>query len=207
MLGFSIIILFCISADDDGYCEIDEIRLPVITKSPSIKITDPRRQSAAAPLPTESKDPIEPTNKTKPLEDVAAIQPTTSNENTSTNNHDTPVADEQTFNASSNSSSSASASTIVSNKPDAKHIEVNKAYDSLNQPLIELNLSNEVKLKINSSSNKPQQCLQDYCFIGPNSQKTISSVPCHLMLKLVPYVASLNLHISQLLVCHYIVQL
>lgn len=165
-----------ISPDDDGYCEIDEIRLPAITKSPSIKINDPRRQSAPAPLP-----PPETTNDSteqSPKDDATAKPNHEHNKPADT------ISDEQT----QDTSSSGSAQTVVSNKHDAEHIEVNDAYESLSQPLSALNLNNDT----------PTSCLSGSNSVG--MPPPAASPPCDLLLKLLPYVTSLNQHISQLLV-------
>lgn len=181
-----------ISPDDDGYCEIDEIRLPAITKSPSIKINDPRRQSAPAPLP-----PPETTNDSieqSPKDDATMTATTTTaaakpshEHNKSTNQAADTISDEQTLNTSS---SGSSAQTVVSNKHDAEHIEVNDAYDSLSRPLSALNLNNDT----------PSSCLSGSNSVG--MPPPASMPPCDLLLKLLPYVTSLNQHISQLLVSH-----
>lgn len=183
-----------ISPDDDGYCEIDEIRLPAITKSPSIKINDPRRQSAPAPLPPPES--TKESSEQSETDDAAASATTTATakpnheHNKSTNQAaaaaDT-ASDEQTLNTSSPPSSSGSAQTVVSNKhADAEHSEVNSAYDSLSQPLSALNLNNDTP---------PSSC-------PSGTSNLIGMPPCDLLLKLklLPYVTSLNLHISQLLV-------
>lgn len=172
-----------ISADDDGYCEIDEIRLPAITKSPSIKINDPRRQSAPAPLPppeTPPNDSIEQSQR----DDATTAKPNHEHNKSTSQAADT-TSDEQTQNTSASPpSSSGSAQTVVSNKHDGEHTEVNYAYDSLSQPLSALNLNNDTP----SGSNA----------VGMPAPATLP--PCDLMLKLLPYVTSLNQHISQLLV-------
>lgn len=190
-----------ISPDDDGYCEIDEIRLPAITKSPSIKVKDPRRQSAAAPLPPEAKEcVVESSSKSNATDDMTTTtkSPTTS-ESKSISNHDT-LSDEQTFNVSTTtSSSSASANTVISNKPD-EHIDNNYSYDSLAQSLSALNVTNESKLKSDVKKQLRSLC-DSQCL--PELNLVDAQPPCQLMIKLLPYVASLNLHISQLLVCAF----
>lgn len=188
--------------DDDGYCEIDEIRLPSITKSPSIRINDPRRQSAPAPLPPETKDCDDSSNKTDSLTETASIKSPTGSD-VKKNNHDTSTSIEQTSIASRNSTSIASTSTntTVSNKAViSEHIEVNQAYESLSQPLAELNLNDDDNTTLNNGAAKMKTTcdnlhLLDYSFAG--TQIAVPSVPCHLISA---YVASLNLHISQLLV-------
>lgn len=183
--------------DDDGYCEIDEIRLPAITaKSPLKKVKDPRRQSAAAPLPPEVKESSESESIT--MDDASATK--SSNTDDATNrNHDTP-SDDQTINVSSTtSSSSVSGNTVISNDLDAnEHSEVNSAYDSLSQSLSALNVNIEAKSKSDGKrqirSTSESQCLPKSNIVDAQSPS------CHLMFKLLPYVASLNLHISQLLV-------
>lgn len=181
-----------ISPDDDGYCEIDEIRLPAITKSPSVKIIDPRRQSAPAPLPppSESKECIEQNQKADSTMTTTTAATTSTatkpshEHNKSTSQIDT-ICDEQILNASSPPLSSGSAQTVLSNKHDAEHIDVNCAlYDSLSQPLSAMNL------------NSDAACPPGSNLIGMQ----IASPPCDLLLKLLPYVTSLNQHISQLLV-------
>lgn len=184
-----------ISPDDDGYCEIDEIRLPAITKSPSIKINDPRRQSAPAPLPppessNDNSEQSQNDDETTTMATATATNTTATTakpiheHNKSTSQADTP-SDEQILNASSPPSSSGSAQTVVSNKHDAEHIDVNYAmYDSLSQPLSALNL------------NCDAACLPGSNLIGTPT----TPPPCDLLLKLLPYVTSLNQHISQLLV-------
>lgn len=185
--------------DDDGYCEIDEIRLPAITKSPSIKINDPRRQSAAAPLPPDATDATtvanNKNNKTDSTNDSQTPpQPPPPNKSSNgeskskNNNHDTTI-NEQISNASKSS---------------------NDVYDALAQPLAELNLNSEAQAKLNNCannsiiSNKKIKSLTTICdslCLPPESvvgtQHSIPSIPCHLISA---YVASLNLHISQLLV-------
>lgn len=191
-----------ISPDDDGYCEIDEIRLPAITKSPSIKVKDPRRQSAAAPLPppsTESNDSMSNSNTT---DDVTANKSPTPSECKSISNHET-LSEELTFNASTASSSSASANTVISNKActvaDVDHIEVNYTYDSLSQSLSALCVTSETKFKTAADLKKQLRSLcESQCL--PEMHLGDAQAPCHLIVKLLPYVASLNLHISQLLV-------
>ncbi|XP_031622413.1 uncharacterized protein LOC116340198 isoform X2 [Contarinia nasturtii] len=206
--------------DDDGYCEIDEIRLPAITKSPSIKINDPRRQSAAAPLPPEAIDETTSNKKTDSLNDTQAPPPPPPPNKTSANgsgtkskhnNQDTTI-NEQISNASSNSASTTTnTNTIVLNKAsgsDTEHIEVNYAYDSLTQPLAELNLNSEAQAKLNNGANaiissskilKTTTC-DSFCLPPETNivglQHSVPSIPCHLISA---YVASLNLHISQLL--------
>lgn len=172
--------------DDDGYCEIDEIRLPAIAKSPSIKINDPRRQSAPAPLPPPetSNDTTEQSQKDD------ATTAATATAITAKPNHE-PISDEQTLNASSSPpSSSGSAQTVVLNKHDAEHIEVNYAYESLSQPLSALNLNNDTPTSCQSGSNS----------VGLPPPPAAALPQSDLLLKLLPYVTSLNQHISQLLV-------
>lgn len=197
--------------DDDGYCEIDEIRLPAITKSPSIKAkTDPRRQSAAAPLPpptppatgsSEANNDVDDSVTSNKLADSMHDPPRpptkpSSVDGQSKSNHDTASNNEQ------NSSNNASTATTTST--DAEHTEVNFAYDSLAQPLAELNLnSGDAKAKLNNGANKLRSvtceslCPLPIEFRPVGQQNTIPSIPCHLISA---YVASLNLHISQLLV-------
>lgn len=185
--------------DDDGYCQIDEIRLPAITKSPSIKITDPRRKSAPAPLPIETMENDDATNKTDSTNDVTPSKSPTNSDNKSTkNNHDTPN-NEQISNASSNLTSNTSGN--VTTTPDAEHTEVNSAYDSLSQPLSALSLNTDSKAKLNNGASKVRSTCENLClpevtsFVG--TQHAIPSIPCHLISA---YVSALNLHISQLVV-------
>lgn len=189
--------------DDDGYCEIDEIRLPAINKSPSIKrpavVADPRRKSAAAPLPIEPKDTVETsTSKTNSTDDATATTTPSNEHKKQSTDHQ---SDEQILNATSPSSSSISLSsstptTIVPGKlsTDAiDHIDqLNCAYDSLAQPMSGMCLNSESQLK--SACNAHSQSDTNLIDAQP------SPTQCHLMLKLLPYVTSLNLHISQLLV-------
>lgn len=163
--------------DDDGYCEIDEIRLPAINKPASVKINDPRRQSAPAPLPPDTEDNDELSSKTE-----------------------TAINSEQVSISSSNSTSCVSNNTVISNDPtDSEHIDINRPYDTLSQPLAELNLNAD----INTLQNNTAENLRMSCSILPpdfslvETQIAVPSVPCHLISA---YVASLNLHISQLLV-------
>lgn len=185
--------------DDDGYCQIDEIRLPAITKSPSIKITDPRRKSAPAPLPIETMENDDAMNKTDSTNDVTPSKSPTNSDNKSTkNNHDTPN-NEQISNASSNLTSNTSGN--VTTTPDAEHTEVNSAYDSLSQPLSALSLNTDSKAKLNNGASKVRSTCENLClpevtsFVG--TQHAIPSIPCHLISA---YVSALNLHISQLVV-------
>lgn len=186
--------------DDDGYCQIDEIRLPAITKSPSIKIVDPRRQSAPAPLPIETKENDDATSKMPDSStDATALKSAmNSDSKTTKTNHDTPH-NEQISNASGNSTSSTSANSAI--KPDAEHNEVNLAYDSLSQPLSVLSLNSESKAKLNNGASKVRSTCENLClpevtsFVG--TQHAVPSIPCHLISA---YVAALNLHISQLVV-------
>ncbi|XP_055318841.1 uncharacterized protein LOC129576874 isoform X6 [Sitodiplosis mosellana] len=189
--------------DDDGYCEIDEIRLPAITKSPSIKVkTDPRRQSAAAPLPPPPP-PSEANNDVDESID-SVYDPSTAPikspgiDGQSKGNHDSASNSEQI------SSTNASKMTTT-NKPtaDAENTEVNYAYDTLAQPLAELNLnSGDAKAKLNNGANKLRSTTcENLCSLpielSPiGQQHAVPSIPCHLISA---YVASLNLHISQLL--------
>lgn len=166
-----------ILADDDGYCEIDEIRLPAIKKTPSMKITDPRRQSAPAPLPPDANE-----------DDEQADSANDATPDKSANNHDIPSAEP----ALNNSNASAS-------KPDSKHAEGN----SLSQPMSELKLSSESKTKLKNGSTKStcdNLCPIESSFAG--TQYAVPSVPCHVISA---YVASLNLHISQLLVSRCVI--
>lgn len=198
--------------DDDGYCEIDEIRLPAITKSPSIKVkTDPRRQSAAAPLPpptppatsseanNDADDSVNTNKMTDSMHDISKTPIKSSTiDGQSKGNHDIASNNEQI------SCSSTSPATTTTTMTDAEHTEVNYAYDSLAQPLAELNLnSGDAKAKLNNGANKLRSvtcenlCTLPIEFRPIGQQNTVPSIPCHLISA---YVASLNLHISQLLV-------
>lgn len=185
--------------DDDGYCEIDEIRLPAITKSPSIKVkNDPRRQSAAAPLPPPPTPP-------PPSSLIEANNHELTDKTAESSNDLTANVDDK----SKNNNENASNEQISKSTTDAEHIEVNYAYDSLAQPLAELNLnsaSSENAVKLNNGAAKSRSATCESLFLPPaidasailcGTQHAIPSIPCHLISA---YVASLNLHISQLLV-------
>lgn len=205
--------------DDDGYCEIDEIRLPAIqakssppplpsSSSSSINRVrdDPRRQSAAAPLPPTPNENDEST-KTESLNGATATPnlgngsdsiKDSSQENTSNNvNEQTSIA-----------SSTSSANTVISNKvtpatADGDGEQPNHVpYDALSQTLAELNLSRQQSVKANKLNNgaaaKLRSTLDSLCPPPLDDVAApIPSVPCHLIST---YVASLSLHISQLLV-------
>lgn len=219
--------------DDDGYCEIDEIRLPSIPakSSPpplppsasSLSINrvrdDPRRQSAAAPLPPTPNDNDESisisSTRTESLNGSTATlnhgngsDSTKDNSSCSQENASNNV-NEQTSIASSNSTSSAN--TVISNKvaaaatADADAEQHNHVtYDALSQTLAELNLNRQQSAKASKLNNgaaaKLRSTLDSLCpppLLADDVVTAIPSVPCHLISA---YVASLSLHISQLLV-------
>lgn len=164
--------------DDDGYCQIDEIRLPAIIKpAPPIPpniVSDPRRQSAPAPLPPPSDD-----DDDDDVNDNSQTQSTTPD---NSNSDATPTTESNT-----------NESNISTNKSNDEYIEVNSAYDSIGQPL--------AKLDLNDERNSGKTCCDNPIYGNETNadfkEYSIPTIPCHLISS---YISGLNLHISQLLV-------
>lgn len=181
--------------DDDGYCNIDEIRLPAIPiKSPNHSTPDARRISLAAPLPqNESKEIDETMSKSisESISETSSITAPTQITN-SEMKQESPSTD-QSLSVSSNLPSNASAT-----KPGDEHIEVNYAYDSLSRPLSELNLNNDAKITATDSSlgGKTKATCDNNAM-----HHSVPAIPCHLISA---YIAALNLHVSQLLVRNFL---
>lgn len=165
--------------DDDGYCEIDEIRLPAIIKSSTVAtvIGDPQRQSLVDTNETGDD------HNTKKIADQQ-LTATTPNDIKQNLMHDTP-------NATDAKSSNGNAAAIA---VPSEHIEVNLAYDSMNQSLTELHLNETGEKRESNDVSRAQTCDQIRL---PETKCAVPSIPCHLISA---YVAALNLHISQLLV-------
>lgn len=112
--------------DDDGYCNIDEIRLPAIPLklSPAIR-ADARRQSAPAPLP-----PASDASRDEPsLKSITESLSETTTQNTVKLADISPAASmEKLPNSSSSTDQSLSISSNSISKAD-EHIEVNFALD------------------------------------------------------------------------------
>lgn len=164
--------------DDDGYCQIDEIRLPAIIKPappiPSNNVSDPRRQSAPAPLPPPSDDD----------DDDDAVND---------NNRQTESTTPDNSNSDATPTTAANTNDISTNKSNDEYIEVNSAYDSIGQPL--------TKLDLNVERNNGKTCCDNPIYGNETNadvrEYSIPTIPCHLISS---YISALNLHISQLLV-------
>lgn len=188
--------------DDDGYCEIDEIRLPAIIKStglpssPSSSSSNPelKRQGTinADSIPEETEQDMnsEKAANTNFIDDHDNID-------VSADGNDKNYKVSNVTNQSSvdqQQQTSGGNSSNIENDID-EHTEVQYAYDSISQPLSELCNDSE------SIAEEKNFCMSETC--GANrlvhTQAVAPSVPCHLISN---YVSALNLQISQLLVSY-----
>lgn len=170
--------------DDDGYCNIDEIRLPAIPpKSAPTSRSDARRQSAPAPLPPSSgggaaKD--EPSS----LKSITESLSETSTQDT------VKLAGDDSSLGSLHKLPNSSSSTDQSLSISSNSIEANNACDSLSQPMGELSLSDNAKGDGAADTDSP-------CNKRTMDAFSMPSIPVHVI---TAYVSALNQHISQLLV-------
>lgn len=209
--------------DDDGYCEIDEIRMPMpyrVSKKQSKKSSKRSSSSEAAATgasddaaESESKATTDNTDDTFPNADDAIdkANATTSDDpqpslGSSENNHEhvatTPVANDVNehtstpqLNATKDETSNANAfdGNLVEN-PD-EHIEINDAYDTVSQ-------RNADDAKANAKADADAliervDCASESCPRKNSVLPSLPLIPCHLI---TTYVSALNQHISLLLV-------
>lgn len=180
--------------DDDGYCNIDEIRCPAIPLkvSPTIR-SDARRQSAPAPLP-----PPDAVAKDEPSLKSITESLSESTENTVKLAAADTSSPTDSLKKISKSASSTDQSLSISSNSISKadeHVEVNYAYDSLSQPLAELSL--------NSDDKMIEDAAMMLCSLAAKRTTepfSMPSIPVHVISI---YVAAINQHISQLLVSNF----
>lgn len=194
-----------LTQDDDGYCEIDEIRMPNVHRLSKKAAKNAAKKSAAVAndgktetTPTDNDGVGEATDgatdtSTNTITTIAtttdvAVQPIGSNEIdkelfaiasvvNDVNDH-TSTAMPDTVNESN---PIVSSSKLVESQDE--HIEINDAYDTISQ-----------RIPDDLNADERVECASDSC---PRKNPVLPSIPCHLI---TTHVSALNQHISTLLV-------
>lgn len=170
--------------DDDGYCNIDEIRLPAIPpKSAPTSRSDARRQSAPAPLPPS-------TGGGAAAKDEPSLKSITESLSETSTQDTVKLAGDDSSLGSLHKLPHSSSSTDQSLSISSNSIEANNACDSLSQPMGELSLSDNAKGDGGADTDS-------LCNKRTMDAFSMPSIPVHVI---TAYVSALNQHISQLLV-------
>lgn len=188
--------------DDDGYCEIDEIRMPSI--QPSAKsVQSTKSNSTSDPKsPTETSDDGDPSDATERLTNAQSTA-TNAKNNEESNSIGTSENTEEliaTIDVASDVDEQSQKLTklrTAMNKADEnvqsvtadsdEHIEINDAYDSISQ---RMSADSEI-------ASETVHCMSESCQTNHLGTPLMPSIPCHLI---TTYVSALNSHISLLLV-------
>lgn len=159
--------------DDDGYCEIDEIRLPALFLS------------NAGGIISSTARAVSPEFKRHSTISADSIPEETEQE-----------VNVEMFHSVVSSDNGDDASDSINKPCDDEHIEINETYDSTSQQVTELNPDNQsLKDDISCIAN----AFSDACAANRLAHATsiAPSVPCHLISS---HVTALSMQISQLLV-------